>query len=237
MDGEVKNTSSRLNRRELLKTTAVGGAALAAAKIAPAAAAPDRRRAPAVLGRQGGKLVVAMTNADQQLAQPLIDEYAQTKGIEIEVQGFPFEGLLEKLTINLTQATGAYDVVSMDDPWIPQFAGGEFLMNLEALGYQKDPDFPPGSGQRAIPWVGNVQVFAWRTDVLEEMGIAVPKTWDEVLTAATAITEAKKSQDLYGFGLRGVAGNPAATSFLPILRGHGGDLFDDNNNPKEPTLD
>ncbi|GIW04280.1 MAG: ABC transporter substrate-binding protein [Thermomicrobiales bacterium] len=247
MDGEGKNTPSRLNRRELLKTTAAGGAALAAAKITPAAAAPGRRQAPAVLGRQGGKLVIAMTNADQQLAQPLIDEYAQTKGIEIEVQGFPFEGLLEKLTINLTQATGAYDVVSMDDPWIPQFAGGEFLMNLEELGYQKDPDFvpellalgdfPPGSGQRAIPWVGNVQVFAWRTDVLEEMGIAVPKTWDEVLTAATAITEAKKSQDLYGFGLRGVAGNPAATSFLPILRGHGGDLFDDNNNPKEPTLD
>ncbi len=247
MADEVSKIPSRLTRRTLLKTTATGGAVLASAKLGTAAAAPGRRSAPAVLRRQGGKLVIAMTNADQQLAQPLIDEYAQTKGIEIEVQGFPFEGLLEKLTINLTQATGAYDVVSMDDPWIPQFAGGEFLMNLEELGYQKDPDFvpellalgdfPPGSGQRAIPWVGNVQVFAWRTDVLEEMGIAVPKTWDEVLTAATAITEAKKSQDLYGFGLRGVAGNPAATSFLPILRGHGGDLFDDNNNPKEPTLD
>jgi multiple sugar transport system substrate-binding protein len=247
MADEVSKIPSRLTRRTLLKTTAAGGAVLTSAKLGMAAAAPSRRSAPAVLRRQGGKLVVAMTNADQQLAQPLIDEYAQTKGIEIEVQGFPFEGLLEKLTINLTQATGAYDVVSMDDPWIPQFAGGEFLMNLEELGYQKDPDFvpellalgdfPPGSGQRAIPWVGNVQVFAWRTDVLEEMGIAVPKTWDEVLTAATAITEAKKSQDLYGFGLRGVAGNPAATSFLPILRGHGGDLFDDNNNPKEPTLD
>lgn len=46
MDGEVKNTPSRLNRRELIKTTAVGGAALAAAKVAPVAATPGRWRAP-----------------------------------------------------------------------------------------------------------------------------------------------------------------------------------------------
>jgi multiple sugar transport system substrate-binding protein len=90
---------------------------------------------------------------------------------------------------------------------------------------------------RGVPWVGNVQVFTWRTDILEEMGVAVPQSWDEVVAAATAITEARKDQDLYGFGLRGIAGNPAATSFLPILRGHGGDLFDDNNNPREPRLD
>lgn len=248
MDNDTKPTEANLiNRRELLKSTAVASAALVTAGASSAAAAPSRRGAPAILRRQGGKLVVAMQNADQQAAQPLIDEYAEANGIEIEVQGFPFEGLLERLTINLTQATGAYDVVSMDDPWMPQFAGGEFLMNLEELGYERDPDFvpellalgdfPPGSGLRGIPWVGNVQVFAWRTDVLEELGLEVPQTWDDVLNAAAAITEAKKSEDLYGFGLRGVAGNPAATSFLPILRGHGGDLFDDNNDPKEPTLD
>ncbi len=239
---------SKFSRRGLLKSSAVAGAALAGAKLASASAAPTSRRAPFNLRRQGGgKLVVAMTNGDQQNAQPLIDEYAQANNVEIEVQAFPFEGLLEKLTINLTQATGAYDVVSMDDPWMPQFAGGEFLMNLETLGYTPDADFiaellalgdfPQGSGLRGIPWVGNVQVFAWRTDVLTELGLEVPVTWDDVLAAATAITEAKKANDLYGFGLRGVAGNPAATSFLPILRGHGGDLFDDNNNPTKPTLD
>ena len=71
---------------------------------------------------------------------------------------------------------------------MPQFAGGEFLMNLGELmdARASSPihdfvpellalgDFPPGSGLRGIPWVGNVQVFAWRTDVLEELGLEAP---------------------------------------------------------------
>ncbi len=155
-----------------------------------------------------------------------------------------------KMITNLTQGTGAYDVVSMDDPWMPQFAGGEFIMNLGELmderGIESDPDFvpellalgdfPPGSGLRGIPWVGNVQVFAWRTDVLEELGLeAPPATWDEVLAYAQAITEAKSAEGLYGIGMRGEPGNPAATSFLPVLRGYGTDLFDENWEPQLET--
>jgi multiple sugar transport system substrate-binding protein len=241
--------SSKVNRRHLIKTSALAAAVATAANLGSTAAAPSTRRATFNIRRQdgGGKLVCAMGSDDPIRLKPFVDEYQAANNVEIEIQGFPFEGLLEKLTVNLTQATGAYDVVTMDDPWIPQFAGGEFLMNLEELGYTRDPDFvpellalgdfPPGSGLRGIPWVGNVQVFAWRTDVLTELGIEVPKTWDEVLAAAQAITDAKAASDLYGIGLRGAAGNPAATSFLPILRGHGGDLFDDNNNPKEPQLE
>lgn len=250
MDEETRdNTTGTLNRRKLLKTSALAAAIAASATATSATAAPGPRRATFNIRRQGGggKIVAAMGSDDPITLKPFVDEYSAANNVEIEIQGFPFEGLLEKLTVNLTQATGAYDLVTMDDPWIPQFAGGEFLMNLEELGYTKDPDFvpellalgdfPPGSGQRGIPWIGNVQVFAWRTDVLTELGIEVPKTWDDVLAAATAITEAKSASDLFGIGLRGAAGNPAATSFLPILRGHGGDLFDDNNNPKEPQLE
>jgi multiple sugar transport system substrate-binding protein len=106
----------------------------------------------------------------------------------------------------------------------------DFVPALLALG-----TFPEGSGLRGIPWVGNVQVFAWRTDVLEEMGQEVPATWDEVLTLATAITDAKSGDGLYGIGLRGKAGNPAATSFLPVLRGFGKDLLDPETS--EPQLE
>ncbi len=91
-------------------------------------------------------------------------------------------------------------------------------------------------GCAAIPWVGNVQVFAWRTDVMEELGLeAPPATWDDVLAYAQAITEAKSADGLYGIGIRGVAGNPAATSFLPVLRGYGTDLFDENWEPQLET--
>jgi multiple sugar transport system substrate-binding protein len=239
----ASTTLSRINRRTILR----GAAASAAATTLGTVSKRSTFAAPAFL--QGTTIVFAVGADNAPKIQPLIDDYASANNVTVEMQPNPFASLLEKLTLNLTQATGAYDVVSMDDPWMPQFAGGEFLMNLEELmdqqGLAPDEDFvpellalgdyPPGTGLRGIPWVGNVQVYAWRTDVLEDMGIATPKTWDDVLAAAQTITDAKGSEGLYGIGLRGQAGNPAATSFLPVLRGYGTDLFDENWEPQLET--
>ncbi len=234
-DNAVANPS----RRTFVK--GIAGAALGAT-----AARRSSFAAPAFL--QNRTIVFAVQDTDLPKVQPLIDEYAAQRNISIQPEPSPFAGLLEKLTINLSQATGAYDVVSMDDPWMPEFAGGKYLLDLreemEQRGHPPDTDivpellalgdFPPGSGLRGIPWVGNVQVFARRTDVLQDLGLPVPQTWDDVLVQAQAIDEAKRAAGLYGFGLRGRAPNPAATSFLPVLRGFGTDLFDAN---WEPQLD
>ncbi|MGH2560314.1 MAG: extracellular solute-binding protein [Thermomicrobiales bacterium] len=194
------------------------------------------------------ELTLAATDADIAKIQPLLDEYARANNITIYTAASPYDDLYAKLNINLTQATGAYDVVSIDDPWMPLFAGDEFLKNLgeimEEAGIHADGDFvpqlsalgefPAESGIRGIPWVGNVQVFAWRTDVLEEMQREVPTTWDDVLLLATDVTEARGASGLFGIGVRGQAGNPAAASFLPVLRGFGLDVLDPATN--EPRL-
>jgi multiple sugar transport system substrate-binding protein len=236
--------TSRFDRRTVLK---VAGAGVAATTL-DTVSKRSTFAAPAIL--QGGTIVLGVTSDDAPKIQPLLDDYQAANNVTIQVEQGPYSDFQSKLITNLTQGTGAYDVVSMDDPWMPQFAGGEFIMNLGELmdkrGIESDPDFvpelialgdfPPGSGLRGIPWVGNVQVFAWRSDVLEELGLdAPPKTWDDVLSYAQAVTEAKSGEDLYGIGVRGVAGNPAATSFLPVLRGYGTDLFDENWEPQLET--
>lgn len=232
-----------INRRTLLKG-AIAGAAAASVGVA---SKRSTFAAPAYL--QSTNIVFAITDGDAPKIQPLIDDYQKANNVTIEMQPNPYANLLEKLTLNLTQTTGAYDIVSLDDPWIPQFGGGQFLMNLQELmdakGLAVDEDFvpellalgdfPAGTGLRGIPWVGNVQVFAWRTDALEDAGLSVPKTWDDVLKVAQTITDAKGAEGLYGIGLRGQAGNPAATSFLPVLRGYGVDLFDENWEPQLET--
>lgn len=246
---ESKNVT-RLTRRKMLKTTAIIGAGVVAGtRLASASAAPAVREHFSARYQSGGQITFAMSSDDISKIQPLLDDYTTKTGTKITAVPNPYADLYTQLNITLTQATGAYDVVSMDDPWIPQFAGGGFLANLTELmskkGIKPDPDFvsqllalgdfPKGSGLTGIPWVGNVQVFAWRTDVLEEMKATVPATWDDVLALATKITEAKKSGGLYGIGLRGQAGNPAATSFLPVLRGFGKDLLDPAT--QEPQLE
>src|SRR5215210_5765648 len=176
---------SRINRRTILKGAAAGVAATTLGTVSKR----STFAAPAFL--QGTTLVFALQDTDAPSFQPLIDDYAKANNVTIEAQQNPYANLQEKKILNLTQGTGAYDIVEMDDPWMPQFAGGQFLMNLEELmsakGLEPDPDFipellalgdfPKGSGLRGIPWVGNVQVFASRDDVLEELGLAVPKTW------------------------------------------------------------
>jgi multiple sugar transport system substrate-binding protein len=244
MDETTKDLvrASRINRRTLLRGTAAAGAgAFAASRFTTGKAGPGSSAGWRRYTRQGGgEITIAAQKQDIDLIQPLLDEYSEKNNVTINTVPGPYDDLYAKLNINLTQATGAYDVVSMDDPWMPLFAGGEFLMNLSELmdkaGVEVDEDFvpqllalgefPEGSGLRGIPWSGNVQVFAWRTDVFEELGLEVPATWDDVLTAATTVTDAKSGEELYGIGLRGKAGNPAATSFLPVLRGFGKDLVD-----------
>jgi multiple sugar transport system substrate-binding protein len=237
-------TSAILDRRALLK----GAAASAAAAAMGAAPKRSAIAAPAFL--QGASFVLACTSDDAPKIQPLLDDYQKANNVTIQVEQAPYNDIQAKIITNLTQGTGAYDVISMDDPWIPQFAGGDFIMNIGELmdkrGITADPDFvpellalgdfPPGSGLRGLPWVGNVQVFAWRTDVLKDLGLeAPPKSWDDVLAYAEQITKEKGASGVYGIGLRGVAGNPAATSFLPVLRGYGTDLFDENWEPQLET--
>jgi multiple sugar transport system substrate-binding protein len=235
---------SRIDRRSLLKGAAAGAAATALTTVSKR----STFALPAYL--QGTTIVLSVTSDDAPKIQPLLDDYQAANNVTIQVEQAPYGDTQAKQITNLTQGTGAYDIVSMDDPWMPQFAGGEFIMNIGELmdqrGIESDPDFipelialgdfPSGSGLRGIPWVGNVQVFAWRTDILEELDLeAPPKTWDDVLAYATAITEAMSADDVYGIGVRGVAGNPAATSFLPVLRGYGTDLFDENWEPQLET--
>ena len=244
VSGSTLTMPSRIDRRTILKGAAAGVATTTLGAVS------KRSTFAAPAFHQGASFVLAVTSDNAPQIQPLLDDYQAANNVTIQVEQGPYTDFQAKLITNLTQGTGAYDVVSMDDPWMPQFAGGQFIMNLGELmdqrGIEADPDFvpelialgdyPSGSGLRGIPWVGNVQVFAWRTDVLEELGLdAPPATWDDVLAYAQAITEAMSADDVYGIGVRGVAGNPAATSFLPVLRGYGTDLFDENWEPQLET--
>ena len=85
--------------------------------------------------------------ADFSEFQPILDEYQTANNVTIQVEQGQYNEFQAKVITNLTGVTGAYDVVSLDDPWMPQFGGGEFIMNLGELmaerGAESDPDFVP----------------------------------------------------------------------------------------------
>ncbi len=187
-----------------------------------------------IAGRDGGY------GKSLQLA---VDAYKESNpDVEIELLKLPYSGLMEKLVLDLKEATGAYDLLMMDDTWVTGFAAANWLTDLTefvaAKGEELDPDFigaavdaarypyKPGNGAvYGIPFVGNVELFVYRQDLFEKYGIAAPpKTWDDVMNAAKTISE--KEDGVYGVVFRGTKGNPITSGFLPIFWAFGASVID-----------
>ena len=234
---DTRRSQAQLTRRRLLKLTAAGAVGLGAASLTTGAASAHSIGFQAPLF-QASKITVLVSSGNGTPVRAMGDAYTSHTGTGVEVLELPYDQTFQKLQIALSQGSDAYDVASLDDPWIPQFAGNRFLVNLDSMyanagmtvNDQFQPqllslgNYPPGEGLRALPWLGNVQVFAWRTDLVQNR----PNTWDEVVTTARAIKAG--SSGVYGYAIRGAAGNPATTSFLPITRGFGKDVL-------SPTLE
>ena len=70
------------------------------------------------------KLIIAGRDGNYGNALQLaVDAYIeQHPDVEIELLKLPYSGLLEKVVIDLKEATGAYDLLMMDDTWATGFA-------------------------------------------------------------------------------------------------------------------
>jgi multiple sugar transport system substrate-binding protein len=242
--GSTSHTPRTISRRRLLQLSAAGALGASAASLlgsSAVAAASDVVLAAPLL--QASKITILVNSGDGNAVRGVSGAYTASTGTTVEVLELPYDQSFQKLQIALSQKTDAYDLASLDDPWIPQFAGNKFLVNLDDMyaktGAQPNPDFQPqlfglgdwpkGSGLRALPWLGNVQVFAWRNDLIDNR----PNSWDQVISMAQSIQAGPSG--VYGYAIRGAAGNPATTSFLPITRGYGKDVLSPTFEPQLDT--
>ena len=188
--------------------------------------------------------IAAVQGVEDAGLKALAPMYTEETGIEIEIVESPYADLYTKL-VNTFQADDAtYDLVMMDDPWMPKFGTDSSLSDLGALGIERDADiaevvwdvgtWPPPRGPvppsevdkeqqlLGVTIVGNVEMFMWRTDLSPEG----PATYDDVL----ALAQEHNAADVAGYIIRGKATNPVVADFLPILWSFGGDVFDEDWN-------
>jgi multiple sugar transport system substrate-binding protein len=183
------------------------------------------------------------------LKQAALDYEAQT-GTHINIAQFPYANLFEKELIDLNARTGAYDLIMLDDPWFPLFAGSQFLTDLTPLLQTRgqngpDADFvqtsvavcrhPYETGAlHALPYVGNSQLFFYRQDLFAKHNLKEPATWNDVLSAARTIQETETGEGggkMYGYVMRAAQGNAAVADFMPIFWAFGAEMFDANGKP------
>jgi len=199
-----------------------------------------------LVAAQGAKLVIAAVAGNESLGlKAVAPMYEREHGVKLDIVEMPYPTLYEKLVTTFQAGAPTYDLVMLDDPWMPKFGTEEWLTPLDSTyGFKRDRDipnviyevgtWPPPRGpvppsEKAKPKhllgitvVGNVEMFMYRKDLSP-----APKSWDEVLTNAKKFN---KPGSMAGYVVRGAATNPIVADFLPILWSFGGDVFDANWN-------
>jgi len=172
----------------------------------------------------------------------------KSTGVRLNLIEYPYSSLYEKMVTAFQANAATFDVVMLDDPWMPKFGSEGWLAPLDAAPFNlaRDPDIfpvvydlgswppprgpiPPGEAGKprhleAITLVGNVVMFMYRRDLISQ----APQTWDQVLANGTKL--GNPGQQFYGFAMRGAKGNPIISQWYPILTAYGGRVFDDQWN-------
>jgi multiple sugar transport system substrate-binding protein len=135
--------------------------------------------------------------------KPLIEGFQEENpNITVQYEALDWDSTLEKLNVVLTGGTPP-DVVTVDMTWLPKFAALGAFTDLKALSGGKlngaawDQAYTPG-GLEAITYNDQIvaalydfDVYAlyYRADLLEQKGLQVPKTWDELKDVSAKLAE------------------------------------------------
>ncbi len=169
----------------------------------------------------------------------VFEEFAkQHPEIELEVSIIP-PSLINSKLIEAATTKSSPDVAGMFDRYeamhveagsiapITQYADqlyrDDYLMAWEETGFYDGEKY-------TVPWELRAFVLYYRQDLLDEAGIEVPKTWEEVGEAGRKL----RTKDRFGFviGLSEAdLGNAFGEWFESAILGAGGDLFDKDGYP------
>jgi multiple sugar transport system substrate-binding protein len=140
-----------------------------------------------------------------------------------------------------------YDIVAMDDPWMPQFARhlapirdhvdslptDQIIQQTLDIGTWPTPGeaVPPNAQDaepelKALCAVGNSHIFVVNERLYSEVGEDLPETWEDVSRAGQKISEQVDGAE--GYAMRGKSGNPIMSSYFSVGMSMAGNMFDEN---------
>jgi ABC-type glycerol-3-phosphate transport system substrate-binding protein len=171
---------------------------------------------------QGKTITLSMlAGYKEDVLRASLPDFEKKTGIKVVVDAAPFGDLYKKQLLSLSTGAGRYDVVFVDEPWVPPLS--EFLLPLNERMKTLDlQDFIPttvASGafqgtQYAVPVDPNVQLLVYRKDLFEAKGLKPPATWDELLAHAKAFHDPAKQQ----YGIAVTASSDIQTALYMLWR-------------------
>ncbi|GAA4794552.1 sugar ABC transporter substrate-binding protein [Streptomyces ziwulingensis] len=146
-------------------------------------------------------------------------------GVTVEQQSVPAAQVMTK-ALRMASSKSLPDIVQFDASEMPTFADAGGLVDLKSLG-MSTRDIPDGIvdfGSYKGTYYGaarsvNTLALFYDKDLLDEAGIAVPTTWDEMRAAAKKLTQGKR----YGLALSAGGAEDGVFQFTPFMWSNGGD--------------
>jgi multiple sugar transport system substrate-binding protein len=240
----------RFTRRKVIERGAIGAAGLMGTGWLAACGSSSKKSGAAATGKKASGTITIGSFQDNAMApfrDTFIKQFQSETGITVKYNETSYDAWYQNAKNDGLNKTGAYDIYVMDDNWVPEFAAGKIIQNLDEIGFKANPDilpkgldqgfWPPRSGARlkdfandkpalyAIVIIDDVEILYYNKDYFAG---GAPKTWDDISNAAGKKAKAGK---LYGWSARGVKGNPIVQTYLPLLNSYGGNFVNDDWSP------
>lgn len=244
-----------VGRRQFLGTLSLGGAALATSLTACSSGGTGALGGGGSTGEVKELIVPTARTPWLDAYRRLAAAYEDISGIRIVLREFPYDGLYTQQVNAIQNSTLPFDVFQIDEAGLWKFFENEWLVPFgeidpnftfddDVLAYADLPFWDPAtktadeSGMvMGYPVNGNMDLFVYRKDLYDELGLTVPGTWEEALHNAQAAKESGKVQ--YGHVPRAQAtknGLSVTYEFMPVFYSYGASWFADEGTDWTPTI-
>jgi multiple sugar transport system substrate-binding protein len=171
--------------------------------------------------RASSSTITVWTMEDSTAFSTLMQNFTKQTGINVQVDAIPWANVNDKLTTAVASGNGP-DVVQVGLSELPSFVGAGALLNLNSYAKHdtalQNSNYPVGVSAKklnppgkmlSVPWISDVRVLFYRSDILAQAGITrPPTTWTQLHADAAKL--ATRGTNQYGFYI------PQWDSALPV---------------------
>ena len=160
------------------------------------------------------------------LAEAIEQWNADNPDIQVSFETVPWSDALNQY-VREVQAGGGPDVIQSAFVWTRDLAESGLVTNLDSfIEASADVDINDFLGTDlgvyedsvyGMPWTVDTQALIYRPDLLEEAGLEVPDSWEDLLNASRALTKDTDGNgriDQYGFCFPAGSGSSAGMWFI-----------------------
>lgn len=192
---------------------------------------------------QGTVRVVMEEVPDTDIVESMLPAFQeQYPNVDVRIEALPYDQMRDRIVSSFLATDPTYDLIVVDNPWMTDFARGEFLAPLDDRidavdGFEYEDFSEPlreiaevDGGTYAVPFYNYALALVYRRDLYERAGLQPPETLDELRRNADELTTSNRA----GIAMQPQRGYKIFEEWANYLFAAGGSIQDDSG---QVTLD